>query len=155
MRLIDADALMKELGITSDDCCECEWGDGHGYCTRTSDFTDACDSICTALPIEPESQWIPCSERLPDDLEEVNVTWVNHNPVTYYDFTKDKPFTATAVYYRKKWHWYSSACADILAEYGKNEVDEIDDAIEIIAWMPLPEPFTPDDFSQHMNPPED
>lgn len=56
MRLIDADALMKELGITSDDCCECEWGDGHGYCTRTSDFTDACDAICTALPIEPESQ---------------------------------------------------------------------------------------------------
>lgn len=120
---------------------------------QNSDYDQALHMGINSLKAEP--QWIPCSERLPDDLEEVNVTWVNHNPVTYYDFTKDKPFTATAVYYRKKWHWYSSVCADILAEYGGNEVDEIDDAIEIIAWMPLPEPYKPDDFSQHMNPPED
>ena len=29
---------------------------------------------------QPEPQWIPVSERTPEDLEEVNVTWVNHNP---------------------------------------------------------------------------
>lgn len=58
-----------------------------------------------------ECKWIPCSERLPEDLEEVNVTWVNHDPEPYYNFVKDKPFTATAVYYKEKWYWYSSACA--------------------------------------------
>ena len=147
MRLIDADALKASLGESPEN-----WMDTPEEIQAVNDFYSFQDLIDAQPTV---NQWIPCSERLPDDLEEVNVTWVNHNPVTYYDFTKDKPFTATAVYYRKKWHWYSSVCADILAEYGGNEVDEIDDAIEIIAWMPLPEPYKPDDFSQHMNPPED
>lgn len=90
---------------------------------------------------QPEQQWILCSERLPDELEEVNVTWVNHKPEPYYDFVKDKPFTASAVYYKDDWYWYSSVCTDLLAECGKNEIDKIDDAIEITAWMPLPEPY--------------
>ena len=88
-----------------------------------------------------QPHWIPCSERLPDDLAEVNVTWVNHDPEPYYDFVKDKPASASAVFYKGKWFWYSSVCADILAEYGKNDTDEVDDAIEILAWMPLPKPY--------------
>jgi hypothetical protein len=54
MELIYKDALLKELGITNEDCEKCAWGNdyGHGYCTRGSDFTDACDAICTAPVIE-------------------------------------------------------------------------------------------------------
>jgi len=101
-----------------------------------------CKDTIEALPsAQPEQRWIPCSERLPEDLEEVNVTWVNHDPEPYYNFVKDKPFTATAVYYKEKWYWYSSTCADLLAEYGRNPDQEIDDDIEITAWMPLPEPY--------------
>ena len=91
---------------------------------------------------QPEPQWIPVSERLPEDLSEVNVTWVNHNPEPYYEFTKDKPFTATAVYYKGKWYWYSANCVDNLAEYGRCDWDKVSDVIEIIAWMPLPSPYT-------------
>ena len=92
---------------------------------------------CSEIP----NNWIPCSERLPDDLAEVNVTWVNHNPEPYYDFVKNKPFTASAVYYKGDWYWYSSVCVDVLAEYGENKFDKIADVIEITAWMPLPEPY--------------
>lgn len=110
---------------------------------RTDKGSTALHETVRAIKALPpaEPQWIPCSERLPDDLQEVNVTWVNHDPEPYYNFVKDKPFTATAVYYKEKWYWYSSTCADLLAEYGRNPNQEIDDGIEITAWMPLPEPY--------------
>ena len=123
MRPIDADAFIAKLD--------------HVPMVQEA-IRKAMDTMPT---IEPEQRWIPCSERPPEDLEEVNVTWVNHDPEPYYNFIKDKPFTATAVYYKEKWYWYSSTCADLLAEYGRNPNQEIDDGIEIIAWMPLPEPF--------------
>lgn len=87
------------------------------------------------------NQWIPCSERLPKDLEPVNVTWINHNPASYYADIKDKPFTATGVYFNGQWYWWSTLCTDILAEYSHNYDDIIDDDIEITAWMPLPKPY--------------
>ena len=62
--------------------------------------------------------WIPVSERLPEDLEEVVVTWVNRNPPVYYRHEKDKPQTGFAVLYRDTWHWWDSTIVDVLAEYG-------------------------------------
>ena len=53
MRLIDADALMRTLGITDMDCNKCEWGENQ-YCTRGSDFADACYAIEDAPTIEPD-----------------------------------------------------------------------------------------------------
>ena len=86
-------------------------------------------------------EWIPCSERMPKDLEVVNITWVNHRPMTYYAEIKDEPFTATAIHYKDKWWWYSPICEDLLAEYGKSECDKMDADIEVTAWMPLPKPW--------------
>lgn len=85
--------------------------------------------------------WIPCNEKLPDDLTAVNITWVNRDPEPYYESIKDKPFTATAIHYNGKWFWWSCTCEDILKEYGKNDIDEINDGIEVIAWRRLPEPY--------------
>lgn len=89
----------------------------------------------------PQGEWIPCSERLPKDLEVVNITWINHRPMTYYADIKDKPFTATAIHCKNKWWWYSPICEDMLAEYGKSECDKMDADIEVTAWMALPEPW--------------
>ena len=86
-------------------------------------------------------KWIPVSERLPEELETVNITWINHNPESYYADIKGKPFTATGVYFNGQWYWWSTLCTDILAEYSHNYDDVIDDDIEIIAWQPLPEPY--------------
>ena len=95
-----------------------------------------------SLPSVPPMQWIPCSERLPEDLDEVIGTWVNHDPEPYYDFVKDKPLTAPVVFYKGKWYWWTPTAQDLLAEYGERcKVGLLDEAIEIVAWMPLPEPY--------------
>ena len=98
-------------------------------------------AIETVPSAQPEPRWIPCSERLPEELQEVNITWVNTNPESYYESIKGKPFTGSAVYYKGRWNWYSSVCRDYLSEYGFSPNDEIDDAIKVIAWMPLPKPW--------------
>ena len=102
------------------------------------EFVQAIDMAIKALEEPP---WIPCCKRLPEELSEVNVTWINTDPELYYDFIRDKRFTGSAVYYKGKWYWYSATCVDYLNEYGNSPADEMDDAIKVIAWMPLPEPY--------------
>ena len=104
---------------------------------------DYAEEVVSDIPsAENKGEWIPCSERLPEDLEIVNVTWVNHRPKgRYYAVIKDKPFTATAIHHRDRWWWYSPICEDSLAEYGESKCDRVNEDIEILAWMPLPEPW--------------
>ena len=99
---------------------------------------EAFDDAIKALE---QTRWIPVSERLPEDLEPVNITWVNHNPESYYADIKDKPFTATGHYCNGRWWWYSVICQDYLNEYGQCDVDAMNDDIDVIAWMPLPQPY--------------
>ena len=86
-------------------------------------------------------EWIPCSERLPEDIRPVLVTWKNTDPASYYQYIVGKHFIGTAHYHRGKWYWYSSVTEDLLAEYGKCDSEEFDEAIEAVAWMPLPQPW--------------
>lgn len=85
-------------------------------------------------------RWIPVEERLPEERVLVNVLWVNRSPEPYYEKIKGIPFSDTACFYRERWYWDSPAVIDLLAEYGKDEFDLVDDAVEITHWMPLPEP---------------
>lgn len=105
-----------------------------------------------AIKEQPSAQqWISCSERLPKDTDPVNITWVNHKPESYYANIKDKPFTATGCYCDGKWYWYSVTCQDYLDEYRYCSVDAMDEEIEVIAWMPLPEPWKGDINEQQDN----
>lgn len=140
-------------------CATCQWYDDYtGACCNgdsecRADFMDADDkgladfglrlSVADAFAIcklEPPRRWIPCSERLPEELVPVNVVWVNHSPEPYYQEMKNVPQKATAVYYWEKWYWWSCVCEDLLAEYGTNETDKVDDDIEITHWQLLPKP---------------
>ena len=85
-------------------------------------------------------EWISVKDRPPEEAEPVNVTWVNHRPAPYYSKIKNVEQTATAVYFGGKWYWYSAVCVDMLEEYGRNDVDLLDENIEITHWMPLPKP---------------
>ena len=100
----------------------------------------ALDMAIEALQ-EPERKWIPVSERLPDELVAVNVTWINRCPQNYYMHIKDKPFTDAAVLYRGKWYWWDATIIDYLSEYGIRISEAIDKSIDILAWQPLPEPY--------------
>lgn len=100
---------------------------------------DAIEELLKAS--EKPNNWIPVSERLPENTEPVNITWVNRKPEPYYADIKDKPFAATGHYCNGRWWWYSAVCQDYLDEYGKCDIDEMDGDIEVVAWQPLPEPY--------------
>lgn len=103
------------------------------------EFNEILNLAIKALDQEP--RWIPVSERLPEDSDPVNITWVNRNPGGCYANIRDIPFTATGHYCNGKWWWFSMYCQDYLNEYGLCDTDAMDDNIEVIAWMPLPKPY--------------
>lgn len=98
-------------------------------------------SAIQTLKEQRVNKWISVKDGLPKDNETVNITWINRKPVSYYTDIKDKPFTATGVYYKGNWYWWSATIQDCLDEYDVFEPDKIDESIEIVAWMPLPKPY--------------
>lgn len=108
--------------------------------TRVYDFGETLRKL-PVVEERPHGEWIPCSERLPEDTRPVIVTWKNTDPASYYQYIVGKHFTGTACYKNGKWYWYSSTTEDMLAEYGRYDSEEFDEAIECIAWMPLPTPY--------------
>ena len=142
MRLIDADALIEKTDCLFKDLNSTEDFMGIGY---NHGVGDSIATIKNAPTIEAEpvkrGKWIPVTERLPNDIRPVIVTWKNTAPEPYYRHIVGKHFTGTACYKNGKWYWYSSITEDMLAEYGRYDSEEFDEAIECIAWMPLPEPY--------------
>ena len=109
---------------------------------KTSRYlVDAMEKIIRLPSAQPEPRWIPVSERLPEAEYPVIVTWMNNDPASYYQYILGKHYTGVAHYKNNKWYWYSSVTEDVLMEYGKYDSEEFDEAIEVITWMPLPEPY--------------
>lgn len=105
---------LKEEGIIIDD----EKGNRAVEIIR-SHMNDVTDTN-----VGSKSGWIPCSERLPEDGEEMVLIQVNGEPTENIQFKDAFEFA----YYEKEEGW-------ILEYYPewKNP--------EVVAWMPLPEPY--------------
>ena len=143
--MIDEKKLMKKLRKYEEvwrHDYETDREDGDTEIYTADHVANAYEKVIEIVEDMPKvGNWIPCSEKLPDDLETVTVTWVNREPMGYYEDIKDKPFVDAAMRFKGKWYWWSATLEDYLLEYGEWEVDSVDDAIEITAWQPLPEPW--------------
>lgn len=142
MRLINADALIEILGtairnmqgvakfIGAEDDPELK--------IEIKAYTDILNGVKEQPTIEPEPQWIPCSERMPS--KEERKEWIDKNLggigylypclVTRYssinpDRTKYNPYVAKHYFDGED---FLNTGEEVCSEY-------------IIAWMPLPKPY--------------
>lgn len=139
--LIDRDALLKDMGLTD----AVKYGNKTAEQQYRSYSTWMSYEIADAIWDAPAvNRWIPVSDKLPDDIGMVLITWVNHEPESYYSDIKDVPHTGAGHYFNGKWFWHSAIAEDCIAEYGSAcGIDCMDDAIEVISWMPLPDAYEP------------
>ena len=129
--------LLEELGEEP-----FNWNDSPEAIQEVRDYQWFKSLVENAPLVTPkQTKWIPVSERLPEDIKPVIVTWKNTDPKSYYQYIVGKHFIGTAHYKDGKWFWYSSVTEDLLAEYGRCDGEEFDEAIEVIAWMSLPQPY--------------
>ena len=83
-----------------------------------------CIDLLEQLPsAQPEQRWIPCSERLPEEPYGCLVTVWDTNPVTMDEFENILPYFVG--WDGEQW----------------NDGDGEQCPFEVVAWMPLPEPF--------------
>lgn len=111
MRLIDADALKKVFENIHDNDCK--------TLTEMVFF----DGVIAILDTQPTiNEWIPCSERLPEDLNDKNIDC----------FLVTDGFLIWMAYYNSEIGWQFAECTN-----SRNKIDWT----EIIAWQPLPQPY--------------
>ena len=114
-RLIDANALKlshcKECALYPDKCMgkECDLG--------------AIIHINAMPTVDAEPQWIPCSERLPEEPFGCLVTVLDTDPVTMDEFENILPYFVG--WDGEQW----------------NDADGEQCPFEVLAWMPLPKPY--------------
>ena len=80
---------------------------------------------------QPEQRWIPCSERLPEEYGEFLVTMTEKAKAKDLGFDIDETYIRKMRYNSNGWQlprhipsWINEAVKD-----------------EVLAWMPLPEPY--------------
>lgn len=126
MSLINREDLMLTLGITDTDCEKCGWySKAVRMCKRGSDFEDACCAIENAPEVLPEPTWIPVSEKLPEE----NYVLISKKPTKLSGSKWCVTIAIRTVDPRSgKIYW---------RDIGFGAIPDDD----VLAWMPLPEPY--------------
>ena len=101
------------------------WGRYEPYTTIVVETEDEFTELNKRLELAEKMQWIPCSERLPKDLEDVLV-WVSGVFISGAHVGEECQWYGTGYMINAKWN----------VECYKHIKD-----IKVIAWMPLPEPY--------------
>jgi hypothetical protein len=129
-------ADLRERHVDDSVCGLCEYdgayiGQSGDWCNECPGFEkDDCfklsgkirkewtDEIIKALPsAQPERQWIPCSERLPDKTDDYLCSYNGCAVVDICEYDPD----------RKEWGFFYDGGWKVVSN--------------VIAWMPLPEPW--------------
>ena len=131
MRLIDADALKNEFPKDSDWNCPVH---------TNSNVCELIDAMPTIEPERKKGEWIPCSERLPEDGQIVLISQT-------YGWTEFEEGTEVTVAQFKRGYftWYRYQ-ADWDKHTSQMHHGDICPGIEYVdAWMPMPEPYKEDE----------
>ena len=86
-------------------------------------LTEVRDRLKALPSAQPEQRWIPCSERLPEEPYGCLVTVWDTNPITMDEFENILPYFVG--WDGEQW----------------NDGDGEQCPFEVVAWMPLPEPY--------------
>ena len=128
MRLIDADALRNALNDAGGTGAE-RGGWADGWCKA---IDAAIRMLEKAQTVEPQPQWIPVAEKLPEKLVPV---LIQH---TYMEYAGISIGYITTYGY---WEWFGYFMGDDMLH--RPPVDGLicPGSEYVIAWMPLPEPY--------------
>ena len=103
-----------------------KYSDSELTSTEESIGAEYCIDLLQEMPsVEPERKWIPVSERLPENNDEVLTTYIVNGNVK-------KRYVETASYFDGDEGYWSSPWDEYIV-YGTRK--------DVIAWMPLPSAF--------------
>lgn len=81
-------------------------------------------SIVQKVAEEYKGGWIPCSERLPDEVNKCYLVTLRHPICGEFEYATDISYLSTLPNGEKSW-----------------EIEEARSYLKVIAWMPLPDPY--------------
>lgn len=97
-------------------------------------WCDGCETVLRTLPsIQSEPRWIPCSERLPEEDVEVLISY------RYKDGEGDTSHAYIDITTYGQMYFGGNKVGD--HKHWRAPFEYFESNYEVIAWMPLPEPY--------------
>lgn len=128
MDLIERAAAQTELMMKCERYTLARESHGMGHVEWSSDLisvADAMDAIRDLPSVQPEPQWIPVEERLPKQDEMVLITIIRKD-----ERYNKIPFISIGYISWNNTVWWCAHDGDCKSAN-----------VEVLAWMPLPEPY--------------